>query len=186
MEAKDKVDRLIEQFPQVWKTRASFFSWLRGCLRRGIWEKYPPKLIFKNSQCKPPTEGYTGKAKSGVECALTKQWTGKSQLEVDHIEGHVSLKDIDDITPFILHLLAEEGSMQLVSKEAHKVKNYSDRMGLTYEEAEREKEVIKFKKLPVAQQKDILTNQCNCCIISNNAKGRIEQYRQWLIEKEKQ
>ena len=28
-----------EAYPDVWPTKASFFSWLRGGLRRALWEK---------------------------------------------------------------------------------------------------------------------------------------------------
>lgn len=34
-----------------------------------------------------------------------------------------------------MHLIPEEGSLQLVSKEAHKIKSYSERMGISFEEA---------------------------------------------------
>ena len=37
-----------EEFPDIWKTKAAFFAWLRGGLRRAVWEKYPPKIKFKN------------------------------------------------------------------------------------------------------------------------------------------
>jgi len=95
----DHIDILVAKYPSVWKTRAAFFSWLRGGLRRAVWEKYPPKLMFKNAQCLPPPEGYTGKAKSGKPCALTGEWTGKSKLEVDHLVGEASLRCIEDIAP---------------------------------------------------------------------------------------
>lgn len=135
-----------EEYPAIWKTKSAFFAWLRGGLRRAIWEKYPPKIQFKNAQCKPPPAGYTGKAKSGTECTLTGEWTAKSYLEVDHIEGHVSLKDWSDITTFIQHLCTNSANMQLVSKEAHKIKSYAERKGISFEEAVIEKKVIQIIK----------------------------------------
>jgi hypothetical protein len=56
-------------------------------------------------------------------------------LEVDHCHGHMSLLCWEDVIPFIMHLIPEEGTLQLVSKEAHKVKSYSERMGISFEEA---------------------------------------------------
>ena len=137
---------LWEQYPEVWATKAAFFAWLRGGLRRAIWEKYPPKIIFKNEMCSPPPSNYTGRAKSGANCALTGEWINKSNLEVDHIVGNASLRDWDDVLPFIQHLCTDDSNMQLVSKEAHKVKSYAERMGITFEEALVEKQVIAIMK----------------------------------------
>lgn len=148
-----------ERFPEVWPTKASFFAWLRGSLRRGLWEKYPPKLIFKTSKCRNPPKGYSGRAKKGDYCALTGEWTPQSKLEVDHKEGHASLKEWDDLPQFILHLLtvdAELRGYQLVSKEAHKIKSYAERMGITFEEAILEKKVIAFAKGPAKAQMETL------------------------------
>lgn len=134
------------EYPEIWKTKSAFFAWLRGGLRRAVWERYPPKIKFKNENCTKPPEWYQGKAKSGTECALTGEWVAKSYLEVDHIEGHVSLKDWNDLTNFIQHLCTNSDNMQLVSKEAHKTKSYSERKGVSFEEAALEKKVIRIIK----------------------------------------
>lgn len=135
-----------EEYPEIWKTKAAFFAWVRGGLRRALWERYPPKIQFKNGQCKLPPAGYQGKAKSGTECALTGTWTPKSYLEVDHIEGNVSLKGWEDIMEFIQHLCTNADNMQLVGKEAHKTKSYAERMGISFEEAVIEKQAIQIIK----------------------------------------
>jgi hypothetical protein len=124
-----------ELYPHIWKTKAAFFSYVRGALRRALWEKYPVKLEFKNETCTPPPLGYTGRAKSGTDCALTGEWEGKSKLEVDHIEGNKSLREWEDVLPFVQHLCTTKDNMQLVKKEAHKIKSYADRQGITFEEA---------------------------------------------------
>src|SRR5690554_3110739 len=124
-----------ELYPHIWKTKSSFFTWLRGCLRRAVWEKYPPKLEFKNEVCTPPPEGIITRAKTGAFCALTGEWEGKSKLEVDHIVGNASLKDWEDVLSFIQHLCAPKENMQLVKKEAHKIKSYAERKGISFEEA---------------------------------------------------
>lgn len=135
-----------EEFPEVWKTQSAFFTWLRGGLRRAIWEKYPPKINFKNKKCMPPPETYTGRAKSGDYCALSGEWIAKSYLEVDHIKGNVSLREWEDVVPFIRHLCTSDDNMQLVGKEAHKIKSYAERSGISYEEARIEKEAIRLMK----------------------------------------
>jgi len=173
-----------EEWPEVWGTKAKFFAWLRGGFRQAIWSKYPGKIIFKNNQCSPPPEGYKGRAKTGTECALTGVWTGKSALEVDHIKGEASLRGWEDVESFVRHLCTSGDNMQLVSKEAHKVKSYCERMGLTFEEGLLEKEVIKFKKLSTKEQQECLTNVCLIDIMLPNAKARAEAFRNYLREKE--
>lgn len=140
-----------EEYPHIWKTKAAFFAYLRGALRRAVWEKWPGKLEFKNEECFPPPDGIETRAKTGTYCALSGKWEGKSKLEVDHIEGNVSLKDWDDVLPFIQHLCASKENMQLVTKDAHKIKSYAERMGITYEEAVIEKEVIQICKTVKSQ-----------------------------------
>ena len=132
-----------EEFSDIWPTKARFFSWLRGCLRGGVWNKYPPKLMYKKSLCQVPSpEWYKGRAKYGGVCALTGDWNVQSKMEVDHIHGNVSLNDWSDVLPFIQHLCAQKNNMQVVSKEAHKVKSYAERMGMSFEDAQLEKQVI--------------------------------------------
>lgn len=132
------------EYPHFWKTEAEFWGWLRGCLRRGIWEKSPIKLDFKNRHCTKPPPDYKGRAKSGTECALSGEWVNKSKLEVDHVQGNQSLLSWDDLLPFILHLIPpDDEALQLVSKEAHKVKSHQERKGFkTFEEALADKQAI--------------------------------------------
>jgi hypothetical protein len=128
-------EKLWELYPDIWATKAAFFTYLRGSLRRALWERYPVKLQFKNEAVSLPPDDYFGRAKSGTYCALTGEWEGKSKLEVDHITGNASLKDWDDVLPFIRHLCATKDDLQLVTKPAHKIKSYADRMGISFEEA---------------------------------------------------
>lgn len=171
-----------EYYPEVWPTKAYFFSWLRGGLRRAIWEKYPPKIIFKKSQLTKPPEGYTGKAKSGAVCALTGVWTGNSKLQVDHIEGEASFRDWCDIESFVRHLCTNNENMQLVEIEAHKIKSYAERQGISFEDAMFEKKyILPFKKLNATQQKETLTSLGINDIMPTSAK-RVEQYRNYIKE----
>jgi len=135
-----------ELYPHIWKTEASFWAYLRGGLRRAVWEKSPIKLDFKNKDVKKPPEGYTGRAKSGKDCALSGEWLCKSKLQVDHKKGNISLLSWEDVLPFILHLVPKPEEMQLVGVEAHKIKSYAERYGMTFEEAVVEKKVIKAAK----------------------------------------
>ena len=148
----------------VWKTKSAFFSWLRGCIRRSVWMRYPPKIKFKNSMCsgKIPV-GYVGKARSGGMCSLTGKWAPKSMLEVDHITGTGSLNNWNDVEGFVKHLCADSKNMQLVEKEAHKIKSYADRAGISYNDAVLEKEVIRLLKKENIKEADSLLKQFTSC-----------------------
>lgn len=162
--------------PHLWKTKAAFFLYLRGALRRAVWEKWPPKFEFKNALCKPPPPEYTGKARTGSYCALTGKWVGKSAAEIDHIHGHVSLQDWDDVLPFIQHLCASKDNMQYVDKEAHRIKSYADRMGITFKEASAIKQAIAICK--AKQDREFLAAQG--IVPASNAAGRRKQIEQIL------
>lgn len=134
------------EYNHIWATKSAFFTYLRGALRRAIWERWPGKIEFKNEACSPPPEDYKGRAKSGAYCALSGEWTGKSAGEIDHIIGNVSLKDWEDVLPFILHLCASKDNMQFVSKGAHKIKSYAEKKGISFWEASLEKLAIQICK----------------------------------------
>lgn len=137
-----------EKYPHIWKSKSAFFTYLRGAIRKSIWNLYPPKLDFKNKNCHPVPDDVETRAKSGAYCALSGEWEGKSKLEVDHVKGNVKLQDWEDLLPFIEHLClrCEGDNLQLVTKEAHKIKSYAEKHDLTYEEAAVEKKAIDIQK----------------------------------------
>lgn len=163
-----------ELYPHIWKTEALFWTWLRGSLRRGVWEKYPVKLEFKNEAVSPPPEGYNGRAKSGAICALSGVWEGKSKMEVDHKQGHVPLLSWADVLPFILHMVTTKDNLQLVTKPAHKIKSYAERMGISYQEADVKKTAIAWLKenKGVDKQKSLLLSYGVDADLLGNAKTR--------------
>ena len=155
---EDRIDLLMREHPDLFPTRAKFWSFLRGCLRRGLWEKSPLKIRAKNNKMTPPPTEYTGRGRKGAYCALTGEWTPTSKMEVDHIDGHKPLLCEDDIIPYMIHLLAIEKELDVVDKEAHKIKSYAERMGITFEQAVIEKDIIAFAKKSVQEQIDVLTS----------------------------
>lgn len=168
-----------EEFPEIWPTKAKFFAWLRGNLRKSIWQFYPPKLKYKNSKCSKPPVGYVGRAKSGGYCELTGEWHPKSHLEIDHVTGEASLRDWEDVLPFVQHLCAGKNNMQIVGREAHKIKTYAERMGLTFEEAKSLLPIVRFSKLKVAEQKKLLTDLgVDSKMIPKNSALRTQLYKE--------
>ena len=141
----DDLTAYLDSHRDIWPTDAAFFTWLRGAMRKAIWQFHPIKLKYKKSCVQPPPPEYTGRAKGLIQCALTGEWVGQSMAEVDHIEGHSSFKCVDDLLPYMMHLALPK-DLQCLSKEAHKVKSYSERMGIGFEEALIEKRAIALVK----------------------------------------
>lgn len=179
MTFNERVQKMMKDHPDIFPTEAKVWSYIRGCLRRGFWEKSPMKFKFKQQGMQPPPPWYTGRGKKGAECALTGVWTMTSKLEVDHKDGHKSLLDEDDIVPYIVHLLASGDELQAVEKEAHKAKSYSERLGVSFEEALVEKKIIERMKKPKGVQDDQLRALGLPC---GNDKKRKESWRKALKE----
>lgn len=146
--------KLWEIYPHIWATESAYMSWLRGGLRRYLWSKNPVKLEFiKQNRIKIPNPNSKGKVKEvwGGVCALTGETHVIGDMEVDHISGNHSLKTLDDLVPFVKGIvMVTLEDLQLVSKEAHKIKSYAEKQGISFEEAKIEKEVIELIK----QKKD--------------------------------
>lgn len=175
-----------EAYPQIWKSEAAFMSWLRGGIRGGLWNKHPVKLEFiKKNRIQIPNPNPKGKKPTvwGGVCALTGETHILSNLQVDHKKGNHSLQSLDDVQSFIeAMVLVTDEDLQLVSKEAHKIKSHSERMGMTFEEAQLEKQVIAFSKLSVKEQIKLLTEKLDSSIINSlsNAAKRKSAYRDIL------
>ena len=181
MTLDDKIEKLMENHPDLFPTKAKFWSYLRGALRRGLWEKSPMKLKFKNKNVSPPPSDYKGRGRKGDYCALTGEWTPVSKMEVDHIEGNKSLLCEEDIVPYILHLLADEDELQLVSKDAHKVKSFSERQGISFDEAKATKEAIAIQKA----KEDNQWLRARNIEPGRNAKARRQQIIDVLLKEQK-
>lgn len=141
----DELTVYLDNHRDIWPTDAAFMTWLRGAMRKAIWQFHPVKLKYKKSCVQPPPPEYTGRAKGLIKCALTGDWVGQSMAEVDHVVGNASLKGVDDLLPYLLHLALPQ-ELQCVGKEAHKVKSYAERMGISFEEALIEKQAIALTK----------------------------------------
>ena len=148
--------KLWELYPHIWKTESDFMSWLRGGIRRSLWNRHPVKLEFINKNRKRiPNPNPKGKVKEvwGGVCSLTGETHVIANLEVDHIQGNHSLRSVEDIQKFVEGIsLITLDDLQFVSKEAHKIKSYAEKHGITFEEARVEKKVIDIMKNKLDKQ----------------------------------
>ncbi len=139
----------------VWKNQSEFFTWLRGQIRKSIWQFYPVKNEFKNDQTFEVTNeekqqyGLSKSTKKAGKCVFCNHYFPKSKLEVDHIEQVGSLKSFDDVSEFVSLLACSKDNMQLTCKPCHKIKSYAERHDVSFDEAKAIKgaiEIIKNKE----------------------------------------
>lgn len=176
---KDK--RMPWQIPESpWKTEAAFMSYVRGGIRKSIWSRYPIKILFMKANRIRGINPKTGRECFGGICYLTGKFFPQSELEVDHFIGNHSLKTLDDASRFLKGMLyVDFGDLRFVSKDAHKIKNYAERMGITFEEAKIEKQLIAICKDIKKCNKLLASHNLPC----NNAKVRKEGVRKLLEER---
>ena len=184
----DKIDLIIQQNPEIWKSKAMFFSFIKGILRKG-WARHPVKLKLINKRRKQiPNPNPKGKKPTvwGSTCEICGQDFVIGDMEVDHKQDEtaklVQLSDIQSCAEMLLCVVEED--LRLICKGCHSIHSYSQKMGISFEEAKSEKEVVAFKLLKVAEQTKVLTEACKYPTIGSNSKQRVEQYREWL-KKEK-
>jgi len=130
-----------------WKTESQFWTWVRGGLRRSAWNRHPVKLaVLKKARYKSPL-GVNGKEVWACKCAICKEEKRQAECQVDHILPAGSLNKIEDITPFITRLLfVLPEDLRVVCKWCNSVLAYSDRYGVTFEEAKKRKKEIAARK----------------------------------------
>lgn len=172
----------------VWKTEASFWSWLRGGLRKNLWTRYPPKNEFKQSRLRPVTQedfddGISQRAKKVGDCDCCDGVFPASKLEVDHIEEAGSLGCEDDIAPFIKGLACKKSNMRLVCKPCHEIITLSSRMGVSFDEARIEKEINKVKNLKIGDLRDTLKDRGVVIEDRDKKADLLSKYRTFIIER---
>ena len=134
----------------IWKSKSAYFSWVRGQIRRGLWSRNPIKNYIKRVAAKPAPPG--SRAKKVITCEFCGEDHAQSKIEVDHIIPAGSLKDWDDVGPFMERMLHPSGGYRLLCKPCHKTHTYAERNNISFEEAIAHKEAIRVVKLPAKKQ----------------------------------
>jgi len=136
-----------EQPNSPWKNKTAFFTWLRGGLRRGAWNRHPIKISkLKSARYKSPI-GKNGKEVWTITCEMCKEEHRQSEAQVDHITPAGKLNEIADIQGFVERLIViTEEDLRVVCKFCNSALAYSDRYNVTFKEAVKRKREIAAKK----------------------------------------
>ena len=172
-----------ETLPKVWKTEAAFMSYIRSGIRKSIWSRYPVKTEFMKYKRVRGVNPKTGRNCYGGDCYICGKFFAQNDTEVDHLEGNHSMKSIGQVSSYLEALLfIDFDGLGIVCKPCHKIKSYSERMGITFEEARVEKETIAYMKKSVKDIDKVLTKHNLPC---NNAtvrrKGVGELFKEGLL-----
>lgn len=169
---------------RFWKTKSAWLSWIRGGIRRSLWNRHPCKLEFiKKHRIKIPNPAPRAKVKEvwGGQCAISGEILPLKMLEVDHKVGNHSLRDVSDIQKFVEGIcMVTEDDLQFVSKEMHRIKSYAEKMNISFDEAYAIKKAISICK--DKQDKGFLAE--HGVVPASNAKERRKQVEE-VLKKEK-
>lgn len=177
-----------EQWPQLWKSESAWLSYVRGGIRKGLWNRYGPKLEFLKSRLElrdnpnPKSKKRFPKVKMG-QCEECLEWFSQKDLEVDHCKGHNSMRSAEEIGGFVQALLWEcsLNDYALLCKPCHKNKSYAEAQGISLERARAEKTAIRLQK----EKQDVQWLKENGIIpASNSAKRRVQIVEKLMEEKE--
>lgn len=146
-----KIDEIVKQYPQFWKTRSAYMSYIRGGIRSGLWNKNKIKLLkIKNNRKQIPNPNLKGNKPTvwGGKCEVCENLFPTKDLQVDHIREYgSSLKSFDDVSSFISDMiLITEDDLRIICKPCHEIVSHSQKKGISFEQAKVEKEFINIKK----------------------------------------
>ena len=171
---------------EVWKTESQYWVWLRGAMRR-MWSDYPLRKVWKRNNLRPVTREekaakiFHPSTKNVGMCVFCKKWMAGSKLECDHKEASDGCTSKETAEDFLWHCGGLTGEFfQLACKPCHKIETYREKMGITFEQAVTEKEVIRICK--DVGSKEWLTSKW--VVPDTNEKLRKQQIRNILINQE--
>lgn len=132
-----------------WPTESSYFTYIRGCLRRA-WNNNPIKIqLLKEQRKQIPNPNPKGKKSTvwGATCSICKQDFVMKDIQVDHIVPAGKLQKIEDIQGFVERLLCiTKDDLRIVCRHCNSVLAYAERQGISLEDAILEKEAIRIVK----------------------------------------
>lgn len=150
---------------------------IRGAVRQ-VWMKHPTKLAYLYRKTYPDMDKST-RTKWLVDCECCNQPTKLSDTQIDHKKGEHSLKTFEEILPFAQSILGVKfEDLQVVCIPCHEAITYSERYGMSLEDAFKEKVIIsKLKQTVVKQKAELKKYGFSTKEYSNEVKRR-ECYRE--------
>lgn len=134
---------------QIWKTKSSFMSYIRSCLRKA-WNRHPAKLMaIRRDRKRIPNPNPKGKVKDvwGFDCPICGGTFVQKEGQVDHINPAGSLRDKKDIQSFTERLVwITPDDLRTICKTCNSTFSLAERQGISFELAYATKKAIQIEK----------------------------------------
>lgn len=149
---------------------------------RGVWMKHDTKLAYLYERTIPDMNPNT-RTKWLIECECCGDMFKLGDVEINHKKGENQLLSFEDVLPFTQSILGVGfNDIEVLCKDCHAILTYSERYGVSLEEAKLEKDVIKKINQKIAvQKKELLAYGYKASEVSNEEKRR-DAYREILKE----
>lgn len=179
-QALDKFKKGLDENGKV--SERALCGAIRSAIRQ-VWMKHSTKLSYLYERTIPDMNPNT-RTKWLIECENCGGMFKLNDVEVNHIKGENSLLSFEDILPFAQSILGVGwDDIEVLCKECHSTLTYSERYGVSLEDAKKEKAVItKINQTVAKQKKELLAAGYKAAEISNEEKRR-KCYRE-LLNKE--
>ena len=152
---------------------------------RSVWMKHKTKLSYLYDKTLPDMDDAT-RTKWLIECEMCFEKYKLSEVEVNHKKGENPLQTLEDVLPFAQSILGvTHDDIEVLCKECHATLTYSQRYGVSLEEAKSQKKVIQKLKQPVSKQKEELKKYGYSLSEISNEEKRREAYSK-ILGKESQ
>lgn len=149
---------------------------------RGVWMKHDTKLAYLYERTIPDINPNT-RTKWLIQCECCGEMFKLGDVEINHKKGENQLLSFEDVLPFTQSILGVGfNDIEVLCKDCHAILTYSERYGVSLEEAKLEKDVIKKINQKIAvQKKELLAYGYKASEVSNEEKRR-DAYREILKE----
>ena len=184
---KAEIEKREKKRQDLWKglnpdgsmTEKQLCTQLRSAIR-GVWMAHKTKLSYLYDNTFPDTNPNT-RTKWLVECEMCHEHFKLSDVEVNHLRGENPLQTLEDVLPFAKSILGvTHEDIEILCKECHAQLTFSERYGVSLEEAKKQKAVIAKLKQTVAKQKAELKKAGFTNAEISNEKLRKECYTKLL------
>lgn len=159
----------------------SLCSAIRSAIRN-VWMKHDTKLAYLYERTIPDLDPST-RTKWLIQCECCGEMFKLGDVEINHKIGENPLLSFEDVLPFTKSILGVGfDDIEVLCKTCHSILTYSERYGVSIEEARRTKSVIKkLDQTVAAQKKELVAAGFTKQEVSNEEKRR-ECYMKLLGE----
>lgn len=140
---------------------------------RGVWLKHDTKLAYLYERTVPDMNPNT-RTKWLIQCECCGEMFKLGDIEINHKQGENPLLSFEDVLPFTKSILGVGfDDIEVLCKGCHSILTYSERYGMSFEDAKQEKWVIaKINQTVAAQKKELLAAGFTAKEITNEESRR--------------